>query len=238
PPSRGEGESVEIFTMTWVNRYAPAPVLQRFFQILDDARAVFGVQLHTVLNDFERRAVALVDARITLLRKKTFDFGFGEIRGHRDGEGNEARHSRARARQHVFDDRLRRVAPHFGAAAAAIEPCGARIQELQVIVDLRHGADGGTRRAHRIGLIDRDGGRDPVDALRGGLVHALQKLPRVGREGFDIAPLPLGVDGVEGERGLTRARNAGNDDELVQGQLEVEALQIVLTGAFNDDAVV
>jgi hypothetical protein len=31
------------------------------------------------------------------------------------------------------------------------------------------------------------------------LFHQLQKLPGVGRQRLDIAPLPLGVQGVEGE---------------------------------------
>ncbi|MBQ1648063.1 MAG: aspartate-semialdehyde dehydrogenase, partial [Bacteroidales bacterium] len=37
-----------------------------------------------------------------------------------------------------------------------------------------------------------------------GLVHAFQKLPRVGRKGFHIAPLPLGIERVKNQRRLAR----------------------------------
>src|SRR3546814_6093834 len=43
--------------------------------------------------------------------------------------------------------------------------------------------------------------------------------------------LPLGIDGVEREAGLARARQAGDDDQLVARQIDVDALQIVLARA-------
>ena len=37
-----------------------------------------------------------------------------------------------------------------------------------------------------------------------GLLHQLEELARIGAERLDVAPLPLGIDGVEGEAGLAR----------------------------------
>ncbi len=51
------------------------------------------------------------------------------------------------------------------AAAAAMQRAGARVQQLQVIVDLGHRADRGARGAHRIGLVDGDGRRNALDAV-------------------------------------------------------------------------
>src|SRR3954463_4223482 len=64
-----------------------------------------------------------------------------------------------------------------------------------------------------------------------GLLHQLEELPRIGREALDIAALPLGIDGVEGERRLSRSAQAGKDNELVARNLEVDVLQIVLARA-------
>ncbi len=92
-----------------------------------------------------------------------------------------------------------------------------------MIVELGHRADGGARRAHGVRLVDRDRGRDAVDAVHLRLVHAVEELPRVRRERLDVAPLPFRVHGVERERRLARAAHARHDDELVERQVEIEA---------------
>ena len=111
---------------------------------------------------------------------------------------------------------------------------GPREQQLQVIVQLRHRADGGARRAHRIRLVDRDGRRNAGDAVDLRLVHAIEELPRVRRERLDVTPLAFGIQRVEHERGFARARDARHDDELVERQIEIEILEIVLARAANE----
>ena len=59
-------------------------------------------------------------------------------------------------------------------------------------------------------------GADAVDAIDVGLLHPLEELPRVGRQRLDVAPLPFGVDRVEGERRLARSADAGDDDQLAE----------------------
>ena len=46
-----------------------------------------------------------------------------------------------------------------------------------------------------------------------GLLDALEELPRVGGEGFDVAALAFGVDGVKGKRAFAGAGDAGDDGE-------------------------
>src|SRR3546814_17626407 len=63
-------------------------------------------------------------------------------------------------------------------------------------------------------------GGETLDMLDIGLLHHLQKLARISGEGFNIAPLPLRIDGVEGKRTFPRTGKAGDDDKLVAGQVE------------------
>src|SRR3546814_21090201 len=82
---------------------------------------------------------------------------------------------------------------------------------------------------------DLDGGGETLDMLDIGLLHHLQKLARISVEGFNIASLPLRIDGVEGKRTFPRTGKAGDDDQLVAGQVDIDALQIVLARAAHGD---
>ncbi len=123
------------------------------------------------------------------------------------------------------------------AAVRAVRHADRGVEQPQVVVDLGHRAD---RRArvlrHRL-LLDRDRRRQAVDRVDVRLLHLLQELPRVGRERLDVAPLPLGEEGVEGERRLARAGDAGDHHELVAGDLEVEVLEVVLARAANRNRI-
>ena len=80
-------------------------------------------------------------------------------------------------------------------------------------------------------------GREPLDLVDVRLLHLAEELAGVGRERLDVAALALGVDGVEGQGGLAGAGQAGDDDQLVARDLDVDVLQVVLAGAANDDGV-
>ncbi len=102
-----------------------------------------------------------------------------------------------------------------------------RIEQPQVIVDLGDGAHRRARIVRRRLLLDRDGGRQPLDQVDVGLFHQLQELPRVGGQRLDVAALALGVERVEGERALAGAGQAGDDDQPVSRQIEVDVLEVV-----------
>ena len=76
-------------------------------------------------------------------------------------------------------------------------------------------------------MCDGYGGRDTVDPVGRWFVELVQELARVSREAFDVSPLALGVERVEGHAGFAAARDAAEHDELAVGQVEVDVPQIV-----------
>ncbi len=106
-----------------------------------------------------------------------------------------------------------------------------------MIVELGHRADGRARGPDGVRLVDGDRRRNPVDAVDPRLVHPVEELSCVRREGLDVAALALRVHRVEYQRGLAGAGHAGHHHELAQRKVEVERAQIVLARPSNADAV-
>ena len=119
----------------------------------------------------------------------------------------------------------------------AIRRAGAGKQQAQVVVDFGDGADGRARVVAGGLLLDRDRRGKALDQIDIGFVHALQELPGVGRERFDVTPLALRVERVEGERGLAGAGQPGDDDHPVAWQIEVDVFQVVRACAANSDVL-
>lgn len=80
-------------------------------------------------------------------------------------------------------------------------------------------------------MLDRDGGRDSFNAISEWFIHSLEELARVGTKCLHIAPLSLGINGVEGKAGLATPAWAGDDDEPAKRQFEVNSLKVVLLGS-------
>jgi hypothetical protein len=97
-------------------------------------------------------------------------------------------------------------------------------QQPQVVVDLGHRADGRARILRRGLLFDRDGRRKPLDQVDIGLGHQLEELAGIGRQRFDVAPLALGIDRVEGQRGLAGPGQAGNHHQPITRDVDVDVL--------------
>jgi hypothetical protein len=76
-----------------------------------------------------------------------------------------------------------------------------------------------------------------VDEVDVGLLELGDELAREGGERLEEAALALGVDGLEGERRLAGAREAGEDDEGVARDVDVDVLEIVLARAADADGV-
>ena len=113
----------------------------------------------------------------------------------------------------------------------------AGVQEPEIVVDFRRGADRGARVLGRGLLIDGDRRRKAVDAVEVGLVHLAEELARVCREAFDVSALPLCVDGVEREARFAAARKARDDDQLIAWNGDIDVLQIMLAGSADDDGI-
>ena len=135
------------------------------------------------------------------------------------------------------DDLLGRLLLDRATALRAVRPPDPGVQQPQIVVDLGDRADGGTRVVAGALLVDRDRRREPADEIDVRLVHLAEELPGIRRERLDVAALALGVDRVEGERRLARARQAGDHDQLVARDRDVDVLQVVLAGALDDDLI-
>ena len=117
------------------------------------------------------------------------------------------------------------------AALVAALLAGARVEHAQVVVDLGDRADRRARVRRRRLLLDRDRRRQAADLLVLRLLHLAEELPRVRRQRLDVAALALGVQRVERERRLARARDAGEHDQLALGQAQLVDRQVVLARA-------
>ena len=59
------------------------------------------------------------------------------------------------------------------------------------------------------------------------LFHHRQELPGIGGQRLHIAPLALGVKGVKGQGRFPGAGQAGDNHELVAGNIQIDILEIV-----------
>ena len=76
-------------------------------------------------------------------------------------------------------------------------------------------------------LVDGDGGWQPFDRIDVGALELFEEEPSIGGKPFEVAPAPLGVQGVEGERAFSRSRDAGQDDKPIARQVNVEIPKVV-----------
>ena len=139
--------------------------------------------------------------------------------------------------QHLVDHLAHGLGREVEPVIRAARNAGARKQQAQVIVDLGDRADGRARIVRGRFLLDRDRGRQALDRIDVRLFHHRQELPRIGRQRLDIAALAFGIDRVEGERGFSRARQAGEHDQPVARQLEVESPEVVRARAADVDGL-
>ncbi len=138
-------------------------------------------------------------------------------------------------RHHLVDDLLGRLRLDRAAAVVAVGMADPGPQQAQVVVDLGDGADRRARVPAGGLLVDRDRRREALDRVDVGLVHLAQELARVRGQRLDVAALPLGVDRVERETRLARARQARDHDQRLTRQPQVKVLEVVLAGPRDDD---
>ena len=151
-------------------------------------------------------------------------------------DGGEDRDALAGSeRDDALDDLVGGLARDGAVAVGAVRLAYGRVEQAQVVVDLGDGADGGARGAGGGLLLDGDGGREAVDGVDVGALHLVEELAGVGGEGLDVAALALGVDGVEGERGLSGAGEPGDDGQRVARDGDGDVAQVVLACSAHRD---
>ena len=114
----------------------------------------------------------------------------------------------------------------------------AREEQAQVVKDFRRRGHGGARIARGIFLSDGHRGRDAGHLVNVGLLHALQKLARVRRKRFHVAPLPFRVHRVERQARFARAGNARHHRQAVVGNIKIDVLQVVDARSAHSNGVV
>ena len=101
--------------------------------------------------------------------------------------------------QYQFHDFFVGVAHHLLARDGRVGGGCAGEEQAQEIRDFGNGADCGTRVGARGFLFYCNDGAEPFYAFDLGLFEYSYEMLGIGGQGVEIAPLPFGVDGVEGE---------------------------------------
>ena len=167
----------------------------------DERRAPPGRRLRALVELDGRRRAPSTRMKPARERARRATSAHGSAGRQRHGERDQrARARRARASSRVGDALRRRRARPARPQLPAVRHADLREEQLQVVVQLGHRADGRARRLDRAALVDRDRRQDAVDALDLRLLHAVEELARVGGEALDVAALALGVEDVERER--------------------------------------
>ena len=111
----------------------------------------------------------------------------------------------------------------------------AREHQAQVVIDFRGGGNGGTRRVTATALLDGDGWRQTLNRVHIRLLHLVQELARIRGEALHVLALTFSKDGVERQRALAAAADAGHHHQAVARDGDVHALEVVLTRPANTD---
>ncbi len=156
------------------------------------------------------------------------------------GAHHRCEHLEAQAlvhREDLVDDLLRRLAGDALTAHRAVRGAGARVEQTQVVVHLGDRADGRPRIAVGRLLVDGHRRRQALDEVDVGFVHLAEELARVSGQRLDVAALSLGEDRVESQRRLARTGQAGEHDQRVAWQVEIDALQVVFARTLDYQAI-
>ena len=86
-------------------------------------------------------------------------------------------------------------------------------------------------------LLHGQSGREALNGINGGRREGLKMQTSVSGEGLEVAALSLRINGIEGEGGFTGTGGAGEDNELVTGNIEVDAGQVVLAGTAEAEEI-
>ena len=126
---------------------------------------------------------------------------------------------------------------HGPAALGTVGLAHAGEKEPQVVVNLGNGAYRGSGVVGDAFLVNGYCRGKTLNVVHVGLVHASQELASVGRQGLNVPPLSLSVNGVESQGAFAGTGHAGNNYQLVSGNGYLYVLEVVLPGALDMDKV-
>ncbi len=112
---------------------------------------------------------------------------------------------------------------------------GAGIEHAQRVGHRGDAAHRGTRARRATLLLQRDRRWQAIDGVHVRHARLVDQPARIGRNRVQITPLGLGVERAKSERGLARARHAGEHHQRVARNVDIDVLQVVLAGAAHPD---
>ncbi len=124
------------------------------------------------------------------------------------------------------------------AAAMAFGFAEACVEQPQEVVDFGRRRDGAAGIAGADSLVDADRGRQAVEAVDVGPFERMQELAGVDRQCFEVLALAFGVERIEGEAAFAGAAGAGEHDQFVAGNIDVDVFQIVDAGSAELNPIV
>jgi hypothetical protein len=86
-------------------------------------------------------------------------------------------------------------------------------------------------------LLDGDRRRDTADVVYARLVHAVEKLPHIWAERFDVTSLAFCVNRLECQTGFAAAAGPCDDGQFPQRKINIDPFEIVLVRPTNLNAV-
>ena len=113
------------------------------------------------------------------------------------------------------------------AAAVTVRQTQFGVENAEIVVDFGQGGGCAPRIPQTEPLVDRNGRLQPGDGVDVGPLELMEELARIVGEGFNVLPLPLGKDGVVGERALPAAARAGDHRDPIAGDRKGDILQVV-----------
>ena len=152
-----------------------------------------------------------------------------------DHRGEDGELRLRREHEDAADDLLAGLRGDRPAALGAMAAADAGEEDAEEIVDFGDRADGRAGIVAGRFLRDRDRRAEAADVVDLGLRHLAEELAGEGGQTFHVAPLAFGVKRIERERAFAGAGNAGQANELVSRQGHVDAAEVVLASALDDD---
>lgn len=160
----------------------------------------------------------------------------GHIETTLDGEGSDEEELRVGFHP---EDRLNDFLGGLGSdrveAGGAVHLAETGEEDAEVVVDFGDRTDGASRGVSEVLLFEGDSGGESFDAIEDRFRHLSDELSGVATEAFDEASLSFGVDGFESEAGFSATAWATEDRHLVQGESQVDMLEVVHGSAADDE---
>ena len=137
--------------------------------------------------------------------------------------------------QNAVNHLVNGLLPDLAPAVRAVRNPDPRVEQAQIVINLRHSPyrRPGILRCCLLVYGNRRG--KPVYGIHIRFIHLPEEHPGIGTQALHIPPLPFGIDSIESQAGFAAAGQAGYNSQPVTRNLHINILQIVFSGASDDN---